>query len=86
MDTYNPIDYSLERFEGEQFNDMTSEAAAASLRYYQEAFQLDIEKLASGDEVEWHKTKQYPPSFVMMLEQLMCKIYDKDNNSGEILH
>jgi hypothetical protein len=78
METYDPLEYSLNRFEGEQFNDMTDEAALASLNYYQEAFQLDVRKLAAGDVSEWEKTKQYPPSFMMLVEQLMCKIYDHE--------
>jgi hypothetical protein len=80
MDTYDPMEYSLNRFEGEQFNDMTDEATLASLKYYQEAFELDVRKLAAGDEEEWEKTKQYPPSFMMLVEQLMCKVYNHDQN------
>lgn len=78
MSDYTPSDYSTPLFEGEQFNDMTQESAAASLSYYQNAFQLDVEKLAAGDEAEWAKTRQYPPSFMMMVEQLMCKVYGED--------
>lgn len=74
-DDYSIADYNQTMFEGEQFNDMTDEATRASLRYYQEAFDLDVQKLAQGDDSEWEKTRQYPPSFMMMVEQLMCRVY-----------
>lgn len=74
-DDYSVGDYNQRMFEGEQFNDMTDEATQASLQYYQEAFNLDIERLAQGDDSEWEKTKQYPASFMMMVEQLMCRVY-----------
>ncbi|MBO8172324.1 MAG: hypothetical protein H0Z33_10575 [Bacillaceae bacterium] len=65
-------------YEGEQSNEMSPEVAAASLRYYQEAFHLDIQKLMAGDESEWAKTRQFPPAFVMQLEELICRCNGED--------
>lgn len=65
-------------YEGEQSNDMTVEAANASLRYYEEAFQLDTKKLMAGDEEEWQKAQQFPPAFIMQLEELMCRANGRD--------
>jgi hypothetical protein len=78
MNDFTQSDYSNRLFEGEQFNDMTTESALASLNYYQSAFDLDIHKLVEGDESEWAKTKQYPPSFMMLVEQLMCRLQGQD--------
>jgi hypothetical protein len=73
MNTYDPLEYSLNRLQGEQFTEMTRDTAEASLRYFQDTFGLDMQKLADGDNEEWAKTRFYPPSYIMMIEQMMCK-------------
>jgi hypothetical protein len=68
----------MDMFENEQFVDMESETAKASLRYYEEVFELNTEKLLAGDSEEWEKAKSYPPTFMMEIEQLLCKAYNLD--------
>lgn len=65
-------------YEGEQSNEMGKQAAMASLRYYEEAFHLDAKKLMEGDEAEWDKAQQYPPAFIMQLEELICRANGQD--------
>ncbi|GAB7388925.1 hypothetical protein BSNK01_27630 [Bacillaceae bacterium] len=69
---------SMRIFEGEQSNELSRKAANASLRYYEEAFGLDVRKLAEGDAGEWAKTQNFPPAFVLQLEELLCKANGQD--------